>query len=185
MDTPDTPRRTLRVNLLDLGEAFENTSGEIAYYLDLESGEVVGITAETWDELERINAVVYTDSGEVLVPFAEALERHDVPQWMGPLLEEAGQVEAGLGSRYVELPRASAGDDYEDMELFIESVQDERLQDRLKWAIEGRGAFGRFRSSLASEPREQDRWYAFKSARVRERAIEWLREEAGVEPLTD
>ena len=67
------------------------------------------------------------------------------------------------------------------MEAFIETVEDERLQDRLDRSIRGRGAFRRFKDALEEHPIERERWFAFKDARLRGRALEWLAEE-GIEP---
>ena len=59
---------------------------------------------------------------------------------------------------------------YRDMEVFAGTVADRRLADRLDRALEGRGAFRRFREVLADHADEHDRWRVFSSERVRGRA---------------
>lgn len=76
-------------------------------------------------------------------------------------------------------PEAREG--YEDMEAFISTVGNQRLQDLLWIAIRGRGAFRRFKDVLAGHPTERERWFAFRAARVLERVREWLADE-GIEP---
>jgi len=73
---------------------------------------------------------------------------------------------------WVESEGSRAG--YRDMERFIETVADPGRADRLGIAIEGRGAFRRFKDVLGRWPDEQERWYAFSEERKRGRARAWL-----------
>jgi hypothetical protein len=88
--------------------------------------------------------------------------------------------EAGPG-RYLQVPPADAREGYDDMQDFIATVSDEHLQELLDVAIQGRGAFRRFKDVLARHPAEQLRWLDFKATRLEARAREWLAEE-GCEP---
>jgi hypothetical protein len=63
---------------------------------------------------------------------------------------------------------------YRDMELFIDELEDRDKADRLSIAIEGRGAFRRFKDVLTRWPDLVDRWYAFSEDRRRGRARAWL-----------
>ncbi len=65
---------------------------------------------------------------------------------------------------------------YHDMELFIGSVDDPGRAERLAYAIQGRGAFRRFRDVLDRWPDELDRWSTFADERQRGRARAWLTE---------
>ncbi len=67
------------------------------------------------------------------------------------------------------------------MELFIADVQDERAKDLLWRAIDGKGAFRRFRNTLAEFPELQTLWFSFHDRAMRRRAIEWLAESGVVE----
>jgi hypothetical protein len=93
-------------------------------------------------------------------------------------------LETGYGTRYirVESPDPHAG--YRDMEDFIATVQDQRLQDRLWRAISGRGAFRYFKDVLDDYPRERERWFEFKDTQVRQRILEMLAEE-NIEPIIE
>ena len=72
-------------------------------------------------------------------------------------------------------PRRGRGVPYRDMDLFLASVEDP-VPDRLAIAIEGRGAFRRFKGVLARWPGEVERWYALSEERQRGRARSWLTE---------
>lgn len=63
---------------------------------------------------------------------------------------------------------------YRDMQWFIADLNDPDLADRLERAISGRGAFRRFKDTLAASPDLTARWYAFSEDRQRGRARAWL-----------
>ncbi len=170
-------RRRLRVDLEDLALVSEGGQGEARKYLDLETGEVVTITDEARRELAEI-----AEDADAEALDAAALRRRDLPEWMRELVQAAALVEEGFGARYVEIPRDDTSDAYRDMEDFIATVGDGRLQDRLWQAIRGRGAFRRFKDLLADHPREEARWFVFRDGRARRRLLKWLESE-GVEPL--
>ena len=67
-------------------------------------------------------------------------------------------------------PRAG----YDDMTSFIATLSDSTLIDRLERAVDGRGAFHRFRDTLAATPKEFTRWHRFADDRQRGRARAWL-----------
>lgn len=60
------------------------------------------------------------------------------------------------------------------MEDFIATVEDEHLAELLEVAINGKGAFRRFKDVLAGYPEERERWFCFKDERTEQRALEWL-----------
>jgi hypothetical protein len=64
---------------------------------------------------------------------------------------------------------------YRDMADFAEGISDERAGRRLARAVEGRGAFRRLKNELHEEhPRLLPAWHAFRDARAKRRAVEWL-----------
>ena len=65
-------------------------------------------------------------------------------------------------------------DAYGDMEDFVERVRDPRARELLSRAIEGRGAFRRFKDTLLEFPELREAWFAFHDARMQRRALEWL-----------
>jgi hypothetical protein len=64
---------------------------------------------------------------------------------------------------------------YQDMADFAEAITDERAGRRLARAIQGKGAFRRFKDELHED--HQDLlpvWYAFRDVRATRRAVQWL-----------
>ena len=64
---------------------------------------------------------------------------------------------------------------YQDMADFADQISDERAGRQLARAIQGKGAFRRFKAQLHEQyPRLLPAWYAFRDARACRRAVEWL-----------
>jgi hypothetical protein len=166
------------INFDDLEAAFEDASGAVRYYLDLETGAVIAITDEVRDELHAIDKACQDALGAADDIFAAALQQRELPEWMRAMVHEAHAIEQGYGSRYVAIPTADSRADYCAMEDFIETVSDPRLHARLLHAIQGRGAFRRFKDVLLAHPHERERWFTFSAARVHERVLAWLHDEA-------
>jgi hypothetical protein len=66
---------------------------------------------------------------------------------------------------------------YQDMADFVDEVTDEQAGRRLARAIDGKGAFRRFRAELHEEyPALVPVWQEFREIRAKRRAVEWLAE---------
>ncbi len=66
---------------------------------------------------------------------------------------------------------------YQDMDDFADQVSDHDAGRRLGRAIQGRGAFRRFKNVLYEEyPDLAPAWHAFRDSRAERRAVEWLRD---------
>ncbi len=64
---------------------------------------------------------------------------------------------------------------YQDMADFAEAITGEQAGRRLLRAIQGKGAFRRFKDELHDEyPDLLPAWYAFRDARAQRRAVQWL-----------
>ena len=87
-----------------------------------------------------------------------------------------GREEIEDNERFVLVEREATDWAYRDMEEFVGTVTNPALRERLAGALAGKGVFGRFRRTLAETPNERDRWFAFRGARLEERARAWLAE---------
>ena len=64
---------------------------------------------------------------------------------------------------------------YQDMADFTERASDDEARRRLARAIEGKGAFRRFKDVLHQEhPHLLPAWHAFRETRAQRRAVDWL-----------
>ena len=85
-------------------------------------------------------------------------------------------------SRYLRIDPVSSREQYRWMERFIATVEDDELRRRLNIAIDGKGAFRRFKDALMSHPVDRERWFAFRSERLRACMDSWLTAH-GIEPV--
>jgi hypothetical protein len=75
---------------------------------------------------------------------------------------------------YMRIEPVSSREQYRWMERFIPMVEDKPLSDLLTQAIDGKGAFRRFKDVLMSHGAERERWFAFRSERLRVFMEAWL-----------
>ena len=68
---------------------------------------------------------------------------------------------------YLRIDPVSSREQYRWMERFIPMVDAGELRDRLTQAIDGKGAFRRFKDVLMSFAPERERWFVFRSERLR------------------
>ena len=81
---------------------------------------------------------------------------------------------AGNPERYLRVDPASSREQYRWMERFVTSVSDEALHERLLIAIDGKGAFRRFKDVLLAFPAERERWFAYRSELLHFHIQTWL-----------
>jgi len=91
-------------------------------------------------------------------------------------IEKIHQRMGNESERYLNIPTDSSREGYQDMVAFTESLEDENLKEKLWIALNGRGAFRRFKDVLLSYPEKREEWFEFKDKRLEERVVEWLEE---------
>ncbi|MFF0284498.1 hypothetical protein ACFYSW_29935 [Rhodococcus aetherivorans] len=89
--------------------------------------------------------------------------------------DAAVDIDAGP-DRWLRFDRTDSRDGWREMAAFAERQHDATLRERLERAIEGRGAFGRFRD-LVHQEGLADQWNAFSTDRRLGRARQFLADE--------
>lgn len=108
----------------------------------------------------------YIDLQENTVTFiSESFEQNEA---LVELIENDSQ-----GERFIPIPPNTSQNGYAQMERFIEQVKEETVQQVLHKAIDGRGAFSRFRDALFDLGLDDD-WYEFRDREERKNALDWL-----------
>ena len=79
--------------------------------------------------------------------------------------------------RFIMSPEQDSRRGYDDMADFVNNLTNKELQDKLAIALNGKGAFRRFKDVLLDYPKERESWFAFEEKRRRERFEEWLEDE--------
>jgi len=72
---------------------------------------------------------------------------------------------------------------YADMARFVDLVPSRRPRELLERAIQGRGAFRRFKDTLLEFPDLREEWFSFHDRLLRRRGIEWLAAAGLVDPV--
>lgn len=121
-------------------------------------------------DLEELCAALEDNSYETswwIDPRSGAIRFHnpDVDEDTADDLDEAGLVP---------IEPVESHDAYRDMEDFVAAVPDRRAADLLGRAIQGRGAFRRFKDTLFEFGELRANWFRFHDTRMRRRAIWWL-----------
>ncbi len=75
---------------------------------------------------------------------------------------------------YLRVDPVSSREQYRWMERFIPMVDEPELRGNLAQAIDGKGAFRRFKDALMNHAEERERWFAFRSERLRTFMEAWL-----------
>jgi hypothetical protein len=157
--------KKLKVDLKELVSEMEMGDNlELTGYLDTETGEIISMPDNVMRAVE--------DSDEA----AEAL-----PDWEQGLVKTAEYILGDEKERFLLIPRRESREGHELMAAFAETVTSKGLREKLAIALDGKGAFRRFRNVLNDYPSELERWYTFKDDRMREEAIGWLKDH-GIEP---
>ena len=169
-------------------EADADTRDRIVAWLGRAAPAPYGVSrraAVSWDDLEMAltsNAGEWTcyldlrSGGVLMVPVDRFGDDDDWPS------EE--EIDSGLAADHlVHIEPLDSRVEYGWMVDFAAASRDARLRDRLEVALDGRGAFRRFKNVLLGQAAERERWFALRDERLHEAAREWL---AGhdVEPPT-
>jgi hypothetical protein len=102
-----------------------------------------------------------------------------VPPGDGKLAEVREQT-----SRFAPIEAVPSRIQYQWLDDFIRAVVDPAVKLRMEAAINGKGAFRRFKDILLTVPDERRRWFEFRDIKMRERIVEWVAEQ-GVKPANE
>jgi len=149
--------RQVPIDWLDLEMAFETHLDDSAPYLDLRTGKVHFVSTSSFDD------VALDDQEEALSE--EAVDVGIAEGWLLPI------------------EPLESHEEYDWIVRFASSVGDPRLRELLEVALDGRGAFRRFKDVLTRWPKERERWFAFRDQCLRDAMQEWLTAHE-IEPTT-
>jgi hypothetical protein len=107
-----------------------------------------------------------TRSGEVVTVTEGAID----------YVEQRAKVQTG-GEGFVRIEPAASREQYKWMERFVAGVTDEPLRERLVIAIDGKGAFRRFKDVLLNYPTERERWFSYRAELLHWAIHKWMEKE--------
>jgi GAF domain-containing protein len=161
-----------KVKLSEIVDGMDCWSDEVTAYLDTRTGRVVtamedGIAPGEWDKAAEIDGIDQP-----------LQEQYDGP----PGAFVSGRDVLADQEHYLSLPSKFDIHEYAIMERFCLAQEDQKVSNRLCQAIQGSGAFRRFKVNI-HELGIADQWYQYRQASFKEIAIEWC-ESHGL-PYTD
>ncbi len=148
------------VSLSAIVQEMDIMSDELTTFLVRSTGEMVTISDEAFRAAE---------AGKDVEGF---------PDWQQEMIRIAADI-LEHEENYVSLPSKFDIHEYDIMERFCRTIEDDRTAEVLFSAIKGRGAFGRFREGIHRYDLEKE-WDAFREEAFKEIAREWC-EENGIE----
>lgn len=156
--------KKLKVDLEEIGEHMQNQNRyDMNFYLDKESGKVIIID---------VNILRGLEDGETM---------EDLPDWQREQVKIAEEILWSSSDSYIRIPEKPSYEGYDLMVEFAEGVEDESLREKLAIALDGKGAFRRFKNVLVSYPKYREEWFEFKQRRMNEEVTERLNS-IGIEP---
>ena len=163
----DKDKKKLKADLETIANAMEDTDRmDMDYYLDKETGEVIVL-------LEEIFRYAEEDQDKV---------REDLPDWQKEQVKLAQDILFKNPDRYICIPERPSYEGYNLMVEFAETIEDELLREKLSIALDGKGAFRRFKNVIADYPDYREKWFKFRDEKMNKKVIEWLNS-IGIEPV--
>ena len=159
--------KKLKVDLEMIANAMEDVARmDMDYYLDKETGEVIITSEETFGYAEE------EDEDKI---------REDLPDWQKEDIKLAKDILFKKPDRYICIPERPSYEGYNLMVEFAEKVDGELLREKLNIALDGKGAFRRFKNVIADYPDYRGKWFKFRNEKLNKEVIEWLNS-IGIEP---
>jgi hypothetical protein len=123
----------------------------------------------SWEALEdafennapEVHSYLHLSTGEVL-------------RVVDGVADPAMHQRIAIDPSYLRVDPVSSREQYRWMERFIATATEPDLRARLVAAIDGKGAFRRFKDVLMAFPTERERWFEFRTERLRACMESWL-----------
>ncbi|MCM3728378.1 UPF0158 family protein [Neobacillus cucumis] len=147
---------SIQVKLKDIIEEMEVQFEDSCSFLNSKTGEILLVTSENLRAAEDEQSLDH------------------LPEWERENRMVAIDVVENF-ENYIELPTKYDVNEYEIMENFCLTVSDQRKQESLSRAINGKGAFRRFKEKII-EFGIETKWYTYRDECFKQIAIKWCLE---------
>ncbi len=138
----------------DLKEVFGGGGSDAEIYLDTQTGEVL--------RFSEYDGVSFDD------------DPHTLGEYERRIWEQRVAIMQDSDGRFLWVEPLETREAWRNMAAFTDLVQDDALRTELADAIEGRGAFSRFRRVLDRHEPLRQAWFSFRDARAQKRMRDWL-----------
>ncbi|MEX0725849.1 MAG: UPF0158 family protein [Planctomycetaceae bacterium] len=148
----------LPVSLKAVVDEMDSQCDESQAYINKVTGELVTVGDEELSAAEEFE----DEEGE---------ELSEYPDWQQGAIKQAANVLAS--DDYLQLPDKFDIHEYEIMQKFCGSVENDNVRDELRQAISGKGAFRYFKDTIHHHNIAED-WYRYRDAALEKIAADWL-----------
>jgi hypothetical protein len=175
--------KLLKIDFDKIQKAMEDVVRDsFDYFLDLRTGEVIALSEDILDAVEvRLYEGDFDEIGDS-IEYIEFSEEPTLPLWMEDEVEIILDVILDKNGRYARIPERYSSEAHRVMSEFLENVEDPVLNRALNHALNGKGAFRRFKDALINYPKERKRWHSYNARAMKKVIIGWL-ESLEVEPV--
>jgi len=125
---------------------------------------------------------INTNTGEVITLMREEVRAAEdeeplekFPDWQRENIEKAIIITEDEDGVYLDFTLRNNFNEYQIIEEFIISHQDQKNREVLYDTIQGRGAFRRFKDKII-ELGVDNQWNTYKDSKIRQLVIEWCKE---------
>ncbi|NOU62580.1 hypothetical protein GC096_00790 [Paenibacillus sp. LMG 31461] len=125
---------------------------------------------------------INTNTGEVITLMREEMRAAEdeeplekFPDWQRENIEKAIIITEDEDGVYLDFTLRNNFNEYQIIEEFIISHQDQKNREVLYDTIQGRGAFRRFKDKIV-ELGVDSQWYTYKDSKIKQLVIEWCKE---------
>lgn len=150
-------KKKAAVKLDDLINEIEMQMDETDTYINTQTGEVITLSGEEMRAAED----------------EEPLENY--PEWQRENIEQAINIIEDEDEVYLDFTLKNEYHEYEIIEEFIGTLSETEIREELFGAIQGRGAFRRFKDRIIEHDVDKQ-WYEFKEKKLKALVIEWCKE---------
>lgn len=139
-------------------------------------GEIEIQIDDTFTFINTKTGEVFTLTREEIGAAEDEKPLNKFPEWQRENIEKAISIIEDENGIYVDFTLRNDYNEYEIMEEFIGTLEDYHIREKLYEAIQGRGAFRRFKDGII-EHGVHKQWYNYKESKIKELVIEWCKEQ--------
>jgi hypothetical protein len=149
--------------------------GKVPVKLDDLIGEIELQMDETFTYINTLTGEVITLLREEIRAAEDEAPLENFPDWQRENIEQAINIIEDENETYLDFTLRNEYDEYELVEEFIGKISEAEVREELFGAIQGKGAFRRFKDAIREYDIEKQ-WYDFKGTRLKELVIDWCKE---------
>jgi hypothetical protein len=144
--------------------------------------KLVDLVSEIELQIDDTFTFINTNTGEVITLMREEVGAaedetplENFPDWQRENIKKATSIIEDEDGVYVGFTLRNDYNEYDIIQDFIGTLMDEDIREKMNEAIQGRGAFRRFKDGIIEHDVDKH-WYRYKESKIKELVIEWCKE---------